>query len=111
MSQPIAFVAGDAGTDLVVTLLEPDGTAFDLTGATSISLEGRLVGGETTISLPGVIFGTATNGQVAVENVGTAYTPAAARPRATFECRVKWTQSAEQFWSLGSFLISIVKFP
>lgn len=104
------FVYGDVGTDLVVSLKKPDGTAVNIDGASSITLEGREVGGNGTFSAAATISGDPSLGQVSIENIGTAYQPPVSRPKATFECRLKWTASAEQFYSRSAFRLDIVRF-
>jgi hypothetical protein len=105
------FVYGDTGTDLVVSLKKPDGTAVNIDGASSISLEGQEVGGLTRISVAATILGDPSLGQLSIENIGNAYQPPLSRPRATFECRLKWTASTEQFWSRSAFRLDLVRFP
>lgn len=104
------FVYGDTGTDLVVSLKKMDGTAVDVTGSTSIYLIGQEVGGTNSLSVTGAISGDAANGQFSFEDVGNAFNPPASRPRATFECRVKWTSGTELFWSRSAFRLDLVRF-
>lgn len=106
-----SYVYGDTGTDLVVAIVRADGTPWDMTGATAIGLEWKEVGGERSGSINGSILGTATAGEVIFEDFGNAAAPSAGRKRLVLECRVKWTQSAETYYSLQSLRREIVRFP
>lgn len=106
-----SYVYGDAGTDLVVTHRRADGTAFDVTGATSIALLWREVGTERSGSVSGSILGDPADGQFIFEDIGTELEPPAGRGRSVLEFRTSWTQSSEQHYSLEAFRREIVSFP
>ena len=106
------LVYGDTGTDVVISLKDKDGTAVDVTGASSIYLKMVPVGGGTTVSVTGAIYGTATNGQFSFEDVANSVAqPSVTRPRTIYECRVTWVKSAETYWSAQAFRIPVVRFP
>lgn len=107
----MTYNSTDTGATLIVSLVNADGTARDLTAATAITLVGVVVGTDKSVTRTGAIYGTATNGQCSFTPMGTIYTPTAPRYRATLEFYVKWTQGGLQYWSLQSFRRDIVVFP
>ena len=105
------FVYGDK-TDLQISLKNVDGTAFDLTGATAITLVMKPTKPGAAVELSGSISGSATLGVVLVTAPGadTGANPGA-RGTIDFDARLKWTQSANVYWGRYGVKVSVEVFP
>jgi len=87
------LIYGDTATDLIVTVKNEDGTAHDLTGATTLSLKWKASNGVT-----GTISGTvvvAANGTIRFEDPGNAADPGTMGNVLRVQGVVQWTVSAE----------------
>lgn len=102
----------DTGTPLIVSIQNLDGTAYDLTLASAITLVGRVVGTDRAVSLLGSVYGSAVNGQAQFLPIGTLFNPEDLRRKSvTIEFRVKWMSGGLQYWSLSTFKREIEVFP
>jgi hypothetical protein len=104
------FISGDTGTDVVVPLKDENGAAFDMTGATAITLVCRSAQRDV-FSVAGTIVGSAVDGVVSFEDVALAFTPTRQRPLVHFEGEVKWTQGGETHYSRDRVRFAIELFP
>jgi len=104
------YTSGDTGTDSEIEVVDRNGAAFDLTGATAITLEAASAEREA-VSVAGAISGAATLGIVLLEDLAQAFIPTAARPSVAFRGVLKWTQAAESFRSRDGVRFVIARLP
>jgi hypothetical protein len=104
------YVDGDAFTPLRLALVDAEGVAFDLTGASGITLVGRTIDGEV-LNLDGTVQGSATLGRVDFDPPGDSGITIGTRDRLRVVFRVKWTVSGDTRWSPAAGFFTIVRWP
>jgi hypothetical protein len=104
------YVSGDTGTDTLITVVDEDGNAIDLTGSTSITLA-CVSPQRDVLSVAGAISGDPAVGHVIIEDLAQAFTPTASRRIVHFEGVVKWTQLGETHYSRDRVKFAIELFP
>ncbi len=104
------YVSGDTGTNTQIELVDRNGAAFDLTGATAITLEAASTDRDM-ISLAGTISGAAALGIIAFAGLAAAFVPTAARPAVRFAGIVKWAQAGLSFRSRDGVHFTIARLP
>lgn len=87
------FLYGDADSAIIVRMKLQDGTARDVTGATSIVLRWAAPDG-TTGTISGTIVSPASAGQFRFPAPGNVYNPSSGRLIVPIDFDVEWTQSA-----------------
>lgn len=105
------WVAGDTGTKLIYQLKNPDGTAFDLTGAATALFHARSgASADAAVSVAATITNPPTLGQLEVLPVGTLIA-LGTRARIDLQCNFSWVKAGLLYYSIGFFKIGIVAFP
>lgn len=102
------FTYGDR-TDQEIPLVNEDGDAFDLTGASAITLECTSAGRDV-LSLA-CTASDPHGGIVTVTNLGTAFEPTATRRRVAFLGRLRWTYESQTYYSRDQVRFVIELFP
>lgn len=104
------YISGDTGTDTVLSVVDEDGDALNLGGASDIYLVCRSAGRDVG-SVTGSISGDPANGQILFEDIAQAFTPSNARRRMEFVARIKYTQGGELYWTRDAVRFAIELFP
>ena len=104
------YISGDTGTDTVLSVVDEDGDAINLGGATAITLVCRSAGRDVG-SVSGSISGDPALGRILFEDLAQAVTPTTSRPRLDFIARIKWTQGGELYWTRDAVRFAIELFP
>jgi hypothetical protein len=104
------YIKGDTGTDTIITLVDEDGAAMDLSGASAITLE-CVSPQRDLLSIAGSVSGAGSDGHALFEDLAQAFTPTATRRVVHFTGVVRWTQAGESWRSRDRVRFAIELFP
>ena len=102
------FTYGDR-TDQEIPLENQDGDAFDLTGASAVTLE-CVSAGRVVLSLAATVS-DAHGGIVTIPDMGLAAIPTSAVPRLAFLGRLKWTFESQVYYARDQVSFVVELFP